>query len=251
MFQRKTFQHLWEGEISPFKIIGNVYFVGCFPASTHLIDTGDGLILIDPGYTETFFLVISSIYQLGYDPKDIRYIINTHWHGDHTEASAALAHFSGAKNLIGEYDAPYVKTMFTPDILIHDGDTLTLGNTTIRFIYTPGHTKGCISFVFDTAEDGKTYHVGMFGGAGANTLRKDHLSHDGCREDYKRSLEKLKKEKVNVFIGNHVWNNDTENKGKILRETGVNKFVDENLWYEFLDFCGKRLEEIEKSEDAQ
>ncbi len=53
MFERKHFDNLCEGKIEPFKIIGNVYFVGCFPASTHIVDTGDGLILIDPGYMKT------------------------------------------------------------------------------------------------------------------------------------------------------------------------------------------------------
>ncbi len=84
MFNRKSFNPLWKGKIEPFKIIGNVYFVGCFPASTHIIDTNEGLILIDPGYMSTFHLVIDSIYKLGFSPYDIKYIINTHLHDDHT-----------------------------------------------------------------------------------------------------------------------------------------------------------------------
>ncbi|MBQ2967918.1 MAG: hypothetical protein IJE10_07370 [Clostridia bacterium] len=64
MFERKTFKNHYEGAIEPFKIIGNTYFVGTFPASSHLIDTGDGLILIDTGYADTLFLLINSIYRL-------------------------------------------------------------------------------------------------------------------------------------------------------------------------------------------
>ena len=107
----------WEGKIAPFKIVGNVYFIGSFQASTHLIDTGDGLIVIDPGYSNSFYLVINSIYELGFSPKDIKYIVNTHWHWDHVEATAALVDLSGAKTLIGRDDEEKAKAYFTPDIL--------------------------------------------------------------------------------------------------------------------------------------
>ena len=174
-----------------------------------LIDTGEGLILIDPGKSNTLYLVVRSIYELGYNPKDIKYIINTHWHCDHTEATSAMVDLSGAKTLIGFDDAEKARQYFMPDILIKDGDTLTLGNTTISFMKTPGHTKGTISFFFETEEGGRTYRVGMFGGAGANTMAQGNFDYEGCREDYRNSLHRLQKEKVDVLIGNHVWNNDT------------------------------------------
>ncbi len=244
MFERKSFDPLWKGKIEPFKIIGNVYFAGCFPASTHLIDTEDGLILIDPGYMQTFHLVINSIYTLGFDPKDIKYIINTHWHDDHTEATAALKDMCHAKTLIGKEDLERAKRLFTADIPISDGDRLKLGNTEMLFIETPGHTKGTISFFFNTEDNGKTYRVGSFGGAGANTLVPERYDFEGCREAYLASLDRLRKEKVDVFIGNHVWNNNTEEYGKILRETGENKFINDRLWTEFLDHCEARLKKL-------
>ena len=149
MFEKRRINNPWEGRIEPFRIIANVYYVGTFQASCHIIDTGDGLILIDPGYSNTLYLVIDSIYKLGFKPTDIKYIINTHWHGDHTEATAALAELSGAKTLLGKEDEQKAKRYFTPDILISDGDTLTLGNTIVNFMETPGHTKGTVSFFFN------------------------------------------------------------------------------------------------------
>lgn len=246
MFERREFINAWEGKIDPFKIIGNVYFVGTFQASCHLIDTGDGLIMIDPGYSDSFYLVVRSIYELGFNPKDIKYIINTHWHGDHTEAVKAMVDLSGAKTLIGQDDRDMVVSnrLFVPDILVKDGDTLTLGNTVISFMETPGHTKGTISFFFNTEENGVTYRVGMFGGAGANTMAKEKLEFKNCREAYRNSLHRLQKENVDVFIGNHVWNNDTFNKAKVLKETGENKFIDKELWHTFLSFCEKRLDDV-------
>ena len=110
MFTRKKdVKNPWEGKLDPFKIIGNVYFVGTFQSSVHLIDTGDGLILIDTGYSNALYLVIRSIYMLGFDPKDIKYIIHTHWHWDHTEGTRALVDLSGAKTLIGRNDEERAK----------------------------------------------------------------------------------------------------------------------------------------------
>lgn len=244
MFERRQIINPWEGRIAPFKLFGNVYFCGTFQASCHLIDTGNGLILTDPGYSNTLYLVIDSIYKLGFRPEDIRYIINTHWHWDHTEATAALAELSGAKTLLGRYDVEKTAQYFTPDILIKDGDSLTLGDTTITFLETPGHTKGTISLFFNVQADGILYRVGMFGGAGANTLTQGAFDYADCREDYRSSLHRLQKEQVDVFIGNHTWNNDTFPKAKILRETGENRFADPQLWHQFLDFCEKRLDAV-------
>lgn len=244
MFERRRILNPWEGKIEPFKIVGNVYFVGTFQSSCHLIDTTEGLVLIDSGYSDALYLVIHSIYKLGFHPKNIKFIIHTHWHRDHTEATRALVDLSGAKTLIGQYDKEKVRQNFKPDILIKDGDILRLGNTTISFMETPGHTKGTVSFFFNTEEEGKIYRIGMFGGAGANTMAQDSFDYDGCREDYRNSLHRLQREKVDVFIGNHVWNNDTAVKGDLLLKTGENKFIDSNLWNEFLTFCEKRLDDV-------
>lgn len=244
MFERRKIINPWDGKMSPFRIIGNTYFVGTFQASCHLIDTGNGLILIDTGYFNTLYLVVRSIYELGFNPKDIKYIINTHWHGDHTEGTMAMVDLTGAKTLIGRYDEEKAKKYFTPDISVKDGDELTLGNVTISFMETPGHTKGTISLFYNTDENGKIYRVGMFGGAGANTMAQGHFDYDGCREDYRNSLHRLQNEKVDVFIGNHVWNNDTAVKGEVLLKTGENRFIDKNLWHKFLDFCENRLDEV-------
>lgn len=244
MFERRKIDFPWEGRIEPFRLVGNVYFVGTYQASSHLIDTGDGLILIDTGYENTLYLLIDSIYKLGFCPEQIKYIVNTHWHGDHTAGSAALANLSGAKNLIGREDFEKAKKYFLADGIISDGDTLTLGNCKMEFLETPGHTKGTISLFFDVVEGGKTLRVGMFGGAGRNTLKDGCFDFDGAREAYFSSLNRLSNEKVDVFIGNHTWNNDTCSKARILAQTGENTFVDPTLWNEFLTYCEKELQKL-------
>ena len=248
MFERKFFGHHYEGAMEPIRILDNLWFVGCFSASSHLIDTGEGLILLDTGYEDTTFLLVDSIYKLGYKPTDVRYIIHTHWHDDHTGATAGFVKISGAKTMISEKDAPKSQQYFIPDILLKDGDVVTLGNTSIRIVETPGHTYGTISLFFDAKEGEHIYHVGMFGGAGCNTLKKGHFDYPQCREDYRASLGTLRKEPVEVFIGNHVWNNDTENKGLARKNGGENPFVDEILWIRFLNFCEDRLDQVIREE---
>ena len=104
---RKDF-HPWEGYVKPFRIFGNLYFIGTHPASTHLIDTGDGLILIDPGYPLSLYLVLENMRELGFSPYDIKYIINTHGHYDHCGATRALAELTHAKTFLGAADLSFV-----------------------------------------------------------------------------------------------------------------------------------------------
>ena len=234
----------WLGRMKPFRVVGNVYFVGTYQASTHIIDTGAGLIMIDPGYHTGEYLVMDSMHRLGLDPEDIKYIICTHWHGDHTEGVRAFAGLSGAKTVIGRLDCERARRYFDPDILVDDGDTLTLGNTTVRFVHTPGQTLGTMSLFFDTEDEERTLRVGTFGGAGLNTMVKGKFDFEGCREAYFASLKKLEGEKVDVFIGNHTWNNDTYEKGKRLLSGGENEFIDSEIFGRFLSEYERRLTEL-------
>ena len=83
----------------------------------------------------------------------------------------------------------------------------------------------------------------MFGGAGANTLAYGKFDYEGCREDYRASVRRLQNEPVDIFIGNHVWNNDTEEKAKEKAKGINNPFIDPALWHQFLSYCEKRLDE--------
>ena len=81
-------------DMKPFRLAGNIYFVGTYAASSHLIDTGDGLILIDTGYPEMQGWLIQSIWQLGFRPDQIRYIVHTHYHFDHVGSTNLLKQLS-------------------------------------------------------------------------------------------------------------------------------------------------------------
>jgi len=199
----------------------------------------DDCLLIDPGAD-----VPNALSVFKKNARAVKYIINTHWHGDHIEATAAFADLTGAKTLLGRDDLEKAKPYFTPDILVDDGDTLSLGNKTIRFVHTPGHTKGTVSVFYEDTDGVNTCRVGMFGGAGLNTLVPSRFDFEGCRDAYFASLERLKKERVDVFIGNHTWNNDTYGKYEKLVSTGENDFIDSDIWYRFLDEYKCRLKAI-------
>ena len=251
---------VWEEYIKPSKIFGNLYFVGIRAVSTHLIDTGEGLILIDPGYSESLYIIVNNIWEMGYKPTDIKYIVVSHAHFDHMDSVQALVAMTGAKTFIGKDDLPlltgelfhYPINSFEPDVLLEDGDMITLGNTKIKCISTPGHTDGTMSFFFDVTDGEKTYRAGMFGGAGSNTLRKDFLTKHCLpfenRQKMIDSINKIKGEKVEIFLGNHLQNNRTEEKLGLLNTQKENPFIlnSQEEWEQFLDGRLKLINNIIK-----
>lgn len=189
----------WDGYMKPFKILGNLYFVGTEPASSHLINTEQGLILLDSGYPQSLYLVIQGIWEMGFNPKDIKYIIHTHGHYDHLGATKALVELCGAKTFIGEEDRDYANgrfdltwanelgnkyyEMFEPDVLLKDGDVISLGSVRIKCMATPGHTPGAMSYFFDVIDGGNTYKAALLGGMGLNSMTKEFLDQYGLSYD--------------------------------------------------------------------
>lgn len=247
----------WEGTFEPVKIIGNLYFVGTEPASVHIIDTGDGLIMLDSGYQQSLYIVIDNMYKVGLNPHDLKYIMLTHGHIDHFGGARALKELTGAKIVLGRPDEDYADgtrdlsfakeldmnfyETFQPDILIDDGDKITLGNTTVRAVATPGHTEGAMSYFFDVEEDGKTYRAGLHGGMGINTLSYEFLDKYGLphslREDFVKAMLRLNEEKVDVFLGNHMQHNDTISKATRVRAGDKLAFVNPDEWEKYNLWC--------------
>ena len=256
----------WEIAFPPHKVFGNTYFTGTIPASTHLIDTGDGLIVIDTGYQETLYLMLESTRRLGFDIRDIKYIVHSHGHIDHAAGTRALVELTGAETFIGAGDADMVMGKnelswapefnmqypgtFTPDHILRDGDKITLGDVTIECIASPGHTSGTMSLFWNIGSlDGKTLRAGMMGGAGLNTLttgyiRKYGLEKEDWRGAFSSTLARLAEEQVDVLIGNHVDQNDMVNKYPLLEAGNENVFVDPSLWQNFLTLTRQRFDKL-------
>lgn len=256
------------GYVKPFKILGNLYFVGTEPASTHIIDTSDGLIMLDSGYQHSLYLVLHNMHLLGINPLDLKYIIHTHGHIDHFGATRALVELTGAKTFIGEPDKEYANgkldlsyakelnmefnETFEPDVLINDGDVIKLGNTKIKAVATPGHTPGAMSYFFDVCDGKGTFRVGLHGGMGINTLTRDFLDKYNLpytlRGDFINSMNRLNEERVDIFLGNHMQHNDTIGKAKRLENGDKYAFVNPNEWHIYNLWCIKNLENMISSE---
>jgi metallo-beta-lactamase class B len=244
--------------VKPFRIFGNLYFVGNADVGVHLIDTGEGLILIDTAYPTTRALLVQSIWEAGFDPGDIKYVLHTHGHFDHFGGTQLIESLSGAKTFLGAPDAEMFRNrpemsliadskyayteLFTPDVELKDGDIVALGSTRIRAISTPGHTMGVMTYIFDVTDGKQTYTAGLYGGIGVNTLCRDFIEKHGnadCRDVYLSSLEKVRKEPVDIVLGNHTGQNHTLEKHKQMCENpaGKNPFINANEWNEFIDFA--------------
>lgn len=259
--ERNNMNKPWGSYMNPFKIKGNLYFVGCYAASSHLIDTEEGLILLDTGYPQNLYQVIYNIHKLGFNIRDIRYIIHSHGHYDHIGGTRALKELTGAKTFIGKGDEDYANGKlnltwakelgfeyyedFEPDVIMQDGDVICLGNTKIEIVATPGHTPGTVSMFFDVVEAGINYKVAMHGGVGTNSMESSFLEQYGlntdCRQKFLEGIDRVKDRPVDIFIGNHVWNNDTLGKYERMLAGEKDAFVNRGEWKRFLEKCAEKV----------
>lgn len=242
----------------PFRLYGNVWYVGDSWVCVHLIDTGDGLLLIDSGNCGAAAMLVNAIWEAGFNPADVKWIIHSHGHLDHFGAANFFRRMFGTKLYLGEPDArmfrerPEISAiqdssndadfLFEPDYEIREGDVLTFGNTTMTFYLVPGHTDGCIACFFDAYNGDEVRRCGYYGGFGFNTLQKDYLMEIGdpqfcTRQIYLESLAKVRDQKVEIFLANHCINNDTlgRRQRQLDDPDGPNPFIDEGLWARYLD----------------
>ena len=167
-------------KIPPFKVFDNLYYVGPGFVSVWLIPTNQGLILLDTAQEPYVDHVINSIKKVGFDPTNIRYILLSHGHLDHFGGAARIQELSGARVATLEEDWQLIEAAGkgpgrggnppprapARDMVIKEGDTVTLGNTSLKVFKLPGHTPGSPSFEFTVYDGGKPYKAFVFGGPG-------------------------------------------------------------------------------------
>src|SRR6516165_9202733 len=130
----------------PHKIIGNIYYVGTKTLSSFLVATPQGNILIDSTYERNVPTIRKSIEQLGFKFSDIKILLGSHAHGDHQEGDALVKELTGAQVMAMAEDVPALEAMkpggkpHPVDKVLHDGDSVALGGTTLIAHLTPGHT---------------------------------------------------------------------------------------------------------------
>ncbi|MCD8363314.1 MAG: MBL fold metallo-hydrolase [Lachnospiraceae bacterium] len=261
----ETFQHPWVTKVPPIHICGRVYYVGNLNVASHLIDTGEGLLLIDTPFIQQMPLLIDSIYRLGFRVDDIRWILHTHGHLDHWGCSSYLKGICGCETYMSRVDGemllnhPVVggiqdSTVCRGEVqqmeVLFDEGELDFGGLKVKCVATPGHTDGVMSFFFDTEEDGKMYRVGTYGGTGFNTLTNQEMERlqrpASARQDYMDSLEKVQDMRVDVTLGNHPNQNATFEKyeKKLKNPDGPNPYIDPNEWGRYINTLKKLYAEF-------
>ncbi len=261
-----------------YRVIGNVYFVGTQDLGIFLITTPQGNILINAGLEENVPLIQQSVEKLGFHFADTKILLISQAHFDHDAGSAAIKKLTGAKYMVMDADVPVVESGGNADFhyndstelsadtralihypaakvdrVLHDGDTVQLGDTVLTAHLTPGHTKGCTTWTMRASEGGKTYDVVIIGGAAANegyNLVNDKL-YPQMAADFEKAFRVLKSLPCDVFLGAHGGYYDMEAKYARMKDGGANPFIDPDGYKSFVAEREKIfLEELERQKAA-
>jgi metallo-beta-lactamase class B len=248
--------------VEPFRIAGNLYYVGASDISAYLIATPAGHVVIDAGYESTVPQIEKNIRTLGFKVEDVRILLNTQAHYDHAAGFAALKKDTGAKLMASDADADVIERGGLRDFSfgdshpfpaakvdrrLKDGDTVTLGKLTLHAHVTPGHTRGCTTWAFSVTESNRELHVvDMCGLTVLDTTRL--LNNAGYPEivsDYERTFTAMRAIPVDIFIGAHPSYYGGAEKAARLRAnpSGPNPFIDADGYQRYIDTGEKRFRE--------
>ncbi|HWP84943.1 MAG TPA: subclass B3 metallo-beta-lactamase [Terriglobia bacterium] len=249
--------------VEPFRIIGNIYYVGASQHITaYLITTPQGHLLIDTGFEESVGPVRENIEKLGFRLRDIRLLLPTHAHGDHVGGFAQMKELTGAKVLSSAPDAGVMESGGQTDFrngenwkptqvdqIVQDGENVSLGGTTLTAHLTPGHTKGCTTWTMVAEDAGRKYNVVFLCGVrmNDNVPVVNNPQYPEMVEDFRRSFQKLKALPCDVFLGGHGYWFDIQTKMQRLKQGGANPFIDPQGYRKYIaDMEAYFLEQVKK-----
>jgi metallo-beta-lactamase class B len=254
--------------LEPFRLIGNIYYVGASDVTSYLIVTDQGSILLDAGFKETAPMIESNIKKLGFALSDVKILLSTHPHLDHAGGLARMKELTGATFMAmdddveqfkagGKGDYAYGDTIpfpaITPDRVLHDLDKVTLDGTELIAHKTPGHTKGCTTWTMKVTHAGKTLDV-VF--VGSPTVKPGSLANNpkypNVAEDFRQQFEVLKSLKCDVFQGGHGFYFDMKPKiARAQENPAVNPFLDPEGYQKFVQRMEQRfLDQLKKDAGA-
>ncbi len=238
--------------VAPVKMFDNMYYVGLDFVCAYVIKTSQGLILVDTLYVPFENHTIDAIKELGMDPRDIKYVIISHGHDDHYGGALAVkAGAPQARFMMTEADYDLMEKTFkegkgtaiiSRDLVVKEGDSLTLGDTTLRLHITPGHTPGVISFEMPVYDNGKKYNLFYWAGP---TVQSNELP---VLEQFLVTTKRLQAEfpNVDVMIHSHPWSvslMDKVEKARTRKPGDPNPLVNPK---EFQEFIALRIADTEK-----
>jgi metallo-beta-lactamase class B len=221
-------------QFPPHKIIGNLYYVGTNSLAAFLVVTPQGNILINSTYERNVATIQKSIEQLGFKFSDTKILLGSHAHGDHQEGDALVKQLTGAQVVVMAEDVPALEAMkpggkpHPMDRILHDGDTVTLGGTTLVAHLTPGHTRGCTTWTMKVQEGGRTYDVVIIGSFGTNPGFQLVNNKDvpGIVGEFERTFKVARTLPCDVPLGSHPGMYNLQEKYAKLKAGGPNPFID-------------------------
>ncbi len=235
----------WTRPFPPFRLIGNIYWVGTYDLSTYLITTRNGHILINTGTKETVPNVVANVTQLGFKMADVKILTATHGHWDHVAGLAELRRITKAQMVMSDADASLLETggrtdfrwgddptsrfdTVTVDRRLKDGDRITLGEVTLTAHHHPGHTKGATSFTLDVVEGGKTFRVGIMnlGSINPGVTVNGMPKYPTIGADYAKTFAAQKALQLDVFLASHAGQFGLHDKYKPGDPYSPTRFVD-------------------------
>jgi len=258
----------WNQPVKPFKVIGNVYYVGATEVSSFLITTSEGHILLDSGFLETVPQIQQNVAQLGFRFQDIKILLNSHAHYDHAGGLARLKELTGAKLMVSEGDVAQLarggkddpnfgdRFLFTPvtvDRTLRDSDTVKLGDVSLTARLTPGHTKGCTTWTMKVRDGAKMHDVVFVGSTTAPGYKLvDNDKYSNIAQDYELTFRLLKNLPVDVFVAAHGSAFGLLEKMKLLGQGTQNPFIDPAGYKRLIARTERQLrEELKRQQGTQ
>ena len=214
-------------QFPPHKIIGNLYYVGTRTLSSFLIVTPQGNILINSTYERNAQTIQKSVEQLGFRFSDVKILLGTHAHNDHQEGDALVKEMTGAQTMAMAEDVPALQAMKPSgkehpiDRTLHDGETVTLGGTTLTAHLTPGHTRGCTTWTMKAQDGGKMYNVVI-----GCSLRPPATLTPEVIAEFNHTFPLVRSLACDVPLGDHPAQYSMQEKYAKLKRGGRNPFID-------------------------
>ncbi len=218
----------------PHRIVGNIYYVGTASLASFLIATPQGHILINSSYERNVPVIQKSVEALGFKVSDIRIVLGSHAHGDHMEGDAAVKALSGAQVVAMAEDVPALERMrpggkpHPIDRVIHDGDSVTLGATTLVAHLTPGHSRGCTTWTLTATEGGRALDVVIVGSLGVNPGFQlvNNTEAPAIADEFRRAFTVSRALPCDVPLASHPAMYRMAEKHARLDKGGLNPFID-------------------------
>jgi metallo-beta-lactamase class B len=235
----------WTAPYEPFKVADNLYYVGTAGLASWLLTTPKGHILIDGAMPTSGKMIEGNVVKLGFKPADVKILLNTHAHFDHSGGLADLKVATGGKLYAAAGDRQALETGtyvgsedvkafdFKPvkvDFVLKDGQQVSLGGTTLTAHMTPGHSGGCTTWTFPLTVDGAKRQALLYcsTSVAANRLvsKAKGPQYPGIVADYRKSFAKLKTMRADVFLAPHAEQFGLAEKRAKLAAGGASPFVD-------------------------